>query len=135
MITLPKRWPASSGISTRSSAFTGVSGSGKSSLVNEILYKHLAKSLNRARIIAGDHDGIDGWEHFDKIISVQITLEVDKLQQKAEGTLHIAGNDLVAEAEHSDMYAAIDLLADRLDRQLIKHKEKHIGRQQGVNDR
>lgn len=73
--------------------------------------------------------------HFDKIISVQITLEVDKLQQKAEGTLHIAGNDLVAEAEHTDMYAAIDLLADRLDRQLIKHKEKHIGRQQGTNDR
>ena len=41
---------------------TGVSGSGKSSLVNEILYKHLAKSLNRARCIAGDHDGIDGIE-------------------------------------------------------------------------
>lgn len=73
--------------------------------------------------------------HYDKIISAQITLEVDKLKQKAEGTLHIAGNDLVAEAEHSDMYAAIDLLVDRLDRQLIKHKEKHVGRSQGANDR
>lgn len=73
--------------------------------------------------------------HFDKIISANITLEVDKLQQKAEGTLHVAGTDLVAEAEHTDMYAAIDLLVDRLDRQLIKHKEKNIGRQQGVNDR
>lgn len=69
--------------------------------------------------------------HFDRIISAQITLEVDKLQQKAEGTLHLAGTDLVAEAEHTDMYAAIDLLMDRLDRQLIKHKEKNIGRQQG----
>ena len=73
--------------------------------------------------------------HFDKIISANITLEVDKLQQKAEGTLHVAGTDLVAEAQHTDMYAAIDQLVDRIDRQLIKHKEKNIGRQQGVNDR
>ena len=49
---------------------TGVSGSGKSSLTNEILYKHLAKSLNRARCIAGDHDGIDGIEQLDKIIDI-----------------------------------------------------------------
>ena len=49
---------------------TGVSGSGKSSLVNEILYKHLAKSLNRARCIAGDHDGIDGIEQLDKVINI-----------------------------------------------------------------
>ena len=49
---------------------TGVSGSGKSSLVNEILYKHLAKSLNRARTIAGDHDGIDGLESLDKVIAI-----------------------------------------------------------------
>ena len=49
---------------------TGVSGSGKSSLVNEILYKHLAKSLNRARCIAGDHDGVDGIEQLDKVINI-----------------------------------------------------------------
>ena len=49
---------------------TGVSGSGKSSLTNEILYKHLAKSLNRARILAGDHDGIEGIEQLDKIIDI-----------------------------------------------------------------
>lgn len=48
---------------------TGVSGSGKSSLVNEILYKHLAKSLNRARTIAGAHDDILGLEQLDKVIS------------------------------------------------------------------
>ena len=49
---------------------TGVSGSGKSSLTNEILYKHLAKTLNRARCIAGKHDGIDGLEQLDKIIDI-----------------------------------------------------------------
>ncbi len=49
---------------------TGVSGSGKSSLVNEILYKHLAKELNRARIKAGEHDGIEGIEQLDKIIDI-----------------------------------------------------------------
>ena len=49
---------------------TGVSGSGKSSLVNEILYKHLAKSLNRARCIAGDHDDIIGIEQLDKVIDI-----------------------------------------------------------------
>ncbi len=49
---------------------TGVSGSGKSSLVNEILYKHLAKALNRARTIAGDHDGILHTDRLDKVINI-----------------------------------------------------------------
>ena len=49
---------------------TGVSGSGKSSLVNEILYKHLARSLNRARTIAGKHAGIEGIEQLDKVIAI-----------------------------------------------------------------
>lgn len=49
---------------------TGVSGSGKSSLVNEILYKHLAKELNRARCLSGKHDGIDGVEQLDKVINI-----------------------------------------------------------------
>jgi excinuclease ABC subunit A len=49
---------------------TGVSGSGKSSLVNEIMYKHLAKELNRARMKAGDHDGIEGLEQLDKVINI-----------------------------------------------------------------
>ena len=49
---------------------TGVSGSGKSSLVNEILYKHLARDLNRARTIPGEHDGIDGLEQLDKVIAI-----------------------------------------------------------------
>ena len=49
---------------------TGVSGSGKSSLVNEILYKHLARDLNRARCIPGKHTGIDGIEQLDKVIAI-----------------------------------------------------------------
>lgn len=49
---------------------TGVSGSGKSSLVNEILYKHLAKELNRARCISGKHDGIEGVDQLDKVIAI-----------------------------------------------------------------
>ncbi|AQZ93441.1 ribosome hibernation-promoting factor, HPF/YfiA family [Halopseudomonas phragmitis] len=73
--------------------------------------------------------------HFDRITNVQVTLEVEKLRQKVEATLHIAGGEVVANAEHTDMYAAIDLLTDKLDRQLIKHKEKHLDRQQGANDR
>ncbi len=49
---------------------TGVSGSGKSSLVNEIVYKHLAKELNRARVKAGEHDSIEGLEQLDKVINI-----------------------------------------------------------------
>ncbi len=49
---------------------TGVSGSGKSSLVNEILYKHLAKELNRARMKSGAHDAIEGLEQLDKVINI-----------------------------------------------------------------
>jgi putative sigma-54 modulation protein len=53
-----------------------------------------------------------------------VILNVDKLIQKAEATLHFSGKDLFADSSHDDLYAAIDALADKLDRQLIKHKEK-----------
>ncbi|RMS26703.1 Ribosomal subunit interface protein [Pseudomonas coronafaciens pv. garcae] len=62
--------------------------------------------------------------HFDKITNVQVTMAVEKLKQKIEATLHIHGGEVVANAQHDDMYAAIDLLTDKLDRQLLKHKEK-----------
>jgi putative sigma-54 modulation protein len=62
--------------------------------------------------------------HFSQITQIEVTLKVEKLVHKAESTLHIAGKDLFAHAESEDMYAAIDALADKLDRQLIKHKEK-----------
>lgn len=63
--------------------------------------------------------------HHDRITNTHVILSVDKLQQKAEATLHISGADLFANSESEDLYAAIDLLTDKLDRQLIKHKEKH----------
>lgn len=65
--------------------------------------------------------------HFDHITNTEVTLIVEKLVQKAEATIHVAGADIFAAAESEDMYAAIDSLADKLDRQLIKHKEKARG--------
>jgi putative sigma-54 modulation protein len=65
--------------------------------------------------------------HFDQITNTDVTLIVEKLVQKAEATVHISGADIFAAAESDDMYAAIDALADKLDRQLIKHKEKSRG--------
>jgi putative sigma-54 modulation protein len=62
--------------------------------------------------------------HFDQINNVHVILDVEKLIQKAEATLHVNGGELFATSEHSDMYAAIDGLIDKLDRQVIKHKEK-----------
>lgn len=62
--------------------------------------------------------------HFDHVISTHGILSVDKLEQKAEVTLHVKGKEFFAEASHEDLYAAIDLLADKLDRQIVKHKEK-----------
>lgn len=62
--------------------------------------------------------------HFDHINNVHVILDVEKLAQKAEATLHVNGGELFATSEHNDMYAAIDALIDKLDRQVIKHKEK-----------
>lgn len=66
--------------------------------------------------------------HFDNITNTAVTLTVEKLVQKAEASVHVAGANLFAACESEDMYAAIDSLADKLDRQLIKHKEKLKGR-------
>ena len=66
-------------------------------------------------------------KHNDSITTTNVILSVDKLIQKAEATVHVAGGELFANAEHEDLYAAIDSLTDKLDRQLIKHKEKHRG--------
>ncbi|WP_043196901.1 ribosome hibernation-promoting factor, HPF/YfiA family [Pseudomonas putida] len=70
--------------------------------------------------------------HFDKITNVQVIMKVEKLQQKVEATLQIPGSEVVANAEHEDMYAAIDALTDKLDRQLKKHKEKQQSLLQGA---
>ncbi len=62
--------------------------------------------------------------HFDHVSNVHVILTVEKLRQKAEATLHLNGADVFAESVQEDMYAAIDSLVDKLDRQVKKHKEK-----------
>ena len=62
--------------------------------------------------------------HFDNVIDVNVILSVDKLKQKAEVTVHLSGKDVYVEAIEEDLYAAIDSLADKLDRQIQKHKQK-----------
>lgn len=62
--------------------------------------------------------------HFDNMVDMHVILTVEKLTQKAEATLNVSGAKLYASALDGDMYAAIDRLADKLDRQVIKHKEK-----------
>ena len=91
--------------------------------VTEALHDYVTKKLER----------LDA--HFDHITNVQVTLSVEKLIHKAEAILHTRGADINATAEHEDMYASIDQLSDRLDRQLVKHKEKNLNRLQGASSR
>jgi putative sigma-54 modulation protein len=62
--------------------------------------------------------------HCDQAIDVQCTLTVEKLRHQAESTVWLAGTSIHAAAVHEDMYAAIDLLADKLDEQVRRHKGK-----------
>lgn len=64
--------------------------------------------------------------HFDHVIDVSVILSVEKLQHKCEATVHVRGKDIHCEASASDMYAAIDQLTDKLDRTVLKHKEKNL---------
>ena len=62
---------------------------------------------------------------FDRLIDMQCTLTVEKLRHRAESTVSVRGSTIHAYAVEDDMYAAIDALADKLDRQVLKHKEKN----------
>ena len=62
--------------------------------------------------------------HFDHVTSVHVILSVEKLVQKAEVTLHVKGKDIHADSTGTDLYASIDSVIDKLDRQVLKHKEK-----------
>lgn len=62
--------------------------------------------------------------HFDQITSINVVFDVEKLRQIAEATVFVSKGELHASSEADDLYAAIDILIDKLDRQLIKHKEK-----------
>ncbi len=67
--------------------------------------------------------------HFDQVVDVTVLLSVEKLtekerRQKAEVTLHVKGKDIFIEQSNEDMYAAVDQLMDKLDRQVCRHKDK-----------
>ena len=62
--------------------------------------------------------------HFDNVTMVNVILGIEKQRQIAEANFHVSGQDIFAETENEDMYAAIDALVDKLDRQLMKYKEK-----------
>ena len=89
--------------------------------VTEALHDYVTRKLNKLA------------SHFDGITNVQVTMSVEKQRQKAEATLHVRNADIAASSENEDMYAAIDLLVDKLDRQLLKYKEKNIDRLQGAS--
>ena len=65
---------------------------------------------------------------YESITRVVVTLTVDKLVQKAEATVHATGAEIFANSEHEDLYAAIDALSEKLNKQVIKHKQKQRGR-------
>jgi putative sigma-54 modulation protein len=72
--------------------------------------------------------------HFDHLTDVHCILTVEKLQHKAEATVHLSGGTIHADATQEDMYAAVDALVDKLSRQVKKHKEKltdHHAREAG----
>ena len=67
--------------------------------------------------------------HFDQVVDIKVLLTVDNLKekdqrQKAECNIHVKGKDLFAESAHADLYAAVDELADKLDRQVLRYKDK-----------
>ena len=62
--------------------------------------------------------------HFDNVIDTQVVLSVEKLEHTAEITMHLRGKDIHCEATDENLYASIDLVADKIDRQVIKYKTK-----------
>jgi len=64
--------------------------------------------------------------HFDHVSDVNVILTVEKLRHKVEAGVHLLGKDIFCESADNDMYAAIDSLIDKLDRTIIKHKEKAL---------
>lgn len=67
--------------------------------------------------------------HFDQVVDVKVILTVEKQKEKekrqrAECNIHVKGNDMFAESSHFDLYAAVDELVDKLDRQVVRHKDR-----------
>jgi putative sigma-54 modulation protein len=73
--------------------------------------------------------------HFDQVIDVNVIMSVDKLEHQVEATVHVRGNDIFCESTADDMYAAIDGLVDKLDRTILKHKEKNLAQRHAATAR
>ena len=80
--------------------------------VNDQIRSTIQKKLSRLQ------------RHYDHITSVRVIISVDKIEYCAEATVHVNGNELFANSRASDIQTAVDSLVDKLDRQVIKHKEK-----------
>ncbi|MBC8519143.1 MAG: ribosome hibernation promoting factor [Gammaproteobacteria bacterium] len=83
---------------------------------------HVEVTPSMNEYVTGKMDKLE--RHFDNVTNVHVVLSVEKLRQKAEATLHVSGAEIFADCVDGDMYAAVDGLIDKLDRQVIKHKEK-----------
>jgi putative sigma-54 modulation protein len=77
--------------------------------------------------VAGKLERVE--RHFDQVIDATVQLTVEKLHQRAEITLRLRGNNIHVESVESDMYAAVDTLVDKLDRQVLRHKDRVKGHQ------
>ncbi|WP_440996858.1 ribosome hibernation-promoting factor, HPF/YfiA family [Arhodomonas sp. SL1] len=88
----------------------------------DITGHHIEVTDSLRDYVKGKFDKLE--RHFDNVVDVHVILTVEKLTHKAEATLVLSGARIFAEAVHEDMYAAIDALTDKLDRQVVKHKEK-----------
>lgn len=73
--------------------------------------------------------------HFDHVVDVHVIVSSSKIGQKAEVTLHVRGKDFFCQSEERDLYAAIDLLVDKLDRQVLRHKDKLGSKSRGAPKR
>lgn len=89
-----------------------VSVTGRHVDVTEAMKQHVEDKISKLK------------RHFDHVTDIHVILTVEKLEQKAEATVQISGAVLFADDVQEDMYAAIDNMVDKLDRQIIKHKEK-----------
>jgi putative sigma-54 modulation protein len=88
---------------------------------------HLEVTPALRTYVAGKLDRIT--RHFDQVVDVKVLLSIEnqtekERRQKAECNIHVKGSDMFAESAHEDMYAAVDELVDKLDRQVVKHKDR-----------
>jgi putative sigma-54 modulation protein len=93
---------------------------------------HLEVTPALRQYVTGKLDRIT--RHFDQVVDVKVLLTVEKQKEKdkrqrAECNIHVKGNDLFAESAHEDLYAAVDELMDKLDRQVVRHKDRKTSHQ------